>query len=753
MLFLLRIIEKISRHPLLLISSILIAVCLSSVGASKLSGQVDFNDYFAKDDPKFLASKQLGELYRQQDQLWLLLESSKPWTSDELNAAVVMFKQQLLTEVDVTGVYGYTQLLDDSVQFQLQYKTHPRRTSLISSDSKAILLSIELQQPTHANTQPRWLEQRLTQLYKETQEYWQPWQVSSYFTGTQALNWQYAKSLKHDLIWFAPGVLLLFGLMSLLFIRHWQWVAAIVVNSLITLILTVGLAGWLQLTLAAICAFIPVIVMTLSFAYTAHLYFAWQHNLSININVFESLRLSVSSNIAPLTYASLTTSIGFLLLMMSPSPPISSFGLLVAFAVMVNYGLAMSLLLLMVRKAKGQQRTILNFKAVLNWAKCASKYPKGLLSIIIVVSVVCSYSVSQLTINDNPVGYFSNSSAFSQSEQKMTQYFNGINTFKYNVSQTNSEGLNTSINGNTLSFLYAFSRFLRQQPQVNSVQHIGDWVKSAGLTQSQFDHYIKQENTSTILANELSNSRQQTLISLFLVPMSSKQLIEFEKTVAEWLEANLSNDSPNHSFSNIRISDAVSPSLLFAHLSANNARSMLWSFITALILLTFLIAGVKRSWQCGAIALLLNFLPLLWVFGIWQWFGGYISLGGTIVLCMMLGIIVDDTLHLLLKLPDRNQSLSSTELVAEMWLKLERVVPVISFTSLTIFIGFSLGLLSGFMPILQLSLLSGLVMIFAWLCDVFLLPVLYATWLNLALPHSTKLNSTKLNSTLERSDR
>ena len=126
----------------------------------------------------------------------------------------------------------------------------------------------------------------------------------------------------------------------------------------------------------------------------------------------------------------------------------------------------------------------------------------------------------------------------------------------------------------------------------------------------------------------------------------------------------------------------------------------------------------------GFMGLLLNFLPLLWVFALWQLNGGFISLGTAVVLGMMLGVIVDDTLHLMLKLPSE----PSKDSIALMWQGLSKVLPVISFTTLTIALGFSIGLLSDFAPIAQLSLLSCLVVLFAWGFDVLMLPVLYQRW-------------------------
>lgn len=218
------------------------------------------------------------------------------------------------------------------------------------------------------------------------------------------------------------------------------------------------------------------------------------------------------------------------------------------------------------------------------------------------------------------------------------------------------------------------------------------------------------------LQSELNKSKNASLVTLYLVPMTAMELVDFEEKVNLWLANNAGN---------VDVSPPLGSNLLFAHLSIDNANNMLLSFGVALLALAALLSMLKRSLTFGLMGLLLNFLPLLWVFALWQLNGGFISLGTAVVLGMMLGIIVDDTLHLMLKLPGKDVGGSNS---AMMWEALDKVLPVITFTTLTITFGFSIGLMSDFAPISQLSLLSCLVVLFAWGFDVLMLPVLYQRW-------------------------
>ncbi|MEZ9593000.1 RND family transporter [Shewanella sp. 10N.261.52.F9] len=721
-----RLIWKIQQRPIAMFIVIALLVVMSVMGFHRLKLDFDFSDYFSPSEPRFMALQSMSEKFERHDQLWMLLETSADWREDESQQLLIDFIERLEANSDIKSVQGYNQFLQGTAQVEklLSYKTHPRLSSVLSDDGQAVLLRLQLQQQILSNShsanplsqnalsQSQWLDAVLQTIDSDSQRFWQPTAVNVYLNGTHALNWQYAKVLRHDLSWFAPGLLGIIFFMALLFIRQKMWIMALCFNSAVTLTLTLGLAAWCQLTLAAISAFVPVIVVTLGLAYASHLYFAWQAEVRAGNSQDNALKTTVKANLAPLFYSSITTIFGFSLLTLSPSPPIQSFGILVAFAVLCNYLLSLTSLIFFAKYSKAKTSQLLNFHYVIELGKHNAKRPFSVMLGVVLFSVIALISVSKLTLNDDPLSYFSTSNPFTVSSQKMAQYFSGINLQHYVISGQEPK----QIDKVEISFIYKFSRYLKQQPQVVNVQHIGDWIKAAGIGQTRFKQVLADNSSAELgLQSELSPDKHSTLLTLNLEPMTAMELIEFEQGVNRWLRDNAKM---------VNVSPPLGSNLLFAHLSIDNANNMLTSFAVALIALAILLSILKRSLVFGLIGLLLNFLPLLWVFALWQVSGGFISLGAAVVLGMMLGIIVDDTLHLMLKLPDaRNLT------AASMWQSLNKVLPVISFTTLTIALGFSIGLVSEFTPIAQLSLLSCLVVVFAWGFDVLMLPVLYQRWI------------------------
>ena len=115
-----------------------------------------------------------------------------------------------------------------------------------------------------------------------------------------------------------------------------------------------------------------------------------------------------------------------------------------------------------------------------------------------------------------------------------------------------------------------------------------------------------------------------------------------------------------------------------------------------------------------------NALPILFVYSLWAVVNGQIGIGAAVVMGMVLGILLDDTIYLLAAFRHGVQR-SVAQPVS--W-AMERVGPALVITTLTLVAGLSLGVSSGFGPIWSMSLLSVLVIGTALLVDLILLPAL-----------------------------
>jgi hypothetical protein len=121
-----------------------------------------------------------------------------------------------------------------------------------------------------------------------------------------------------------------------------------------------------------------------------------------------------------------------------------------------------------------------------------------------------------------------------------------------------------------------------------------------------------------------------------------------------------------------------------------------------------------RDPRLFAPALAANFIPLAITAGCMAWLAIPVNSINLFVGSVMLGIVVDDTVHLLHARRRR----------ASMDAALDDVGQALWITSLTVGLAFATLAASELVPIRQFGLLSAIAVTVAWLCDVCLLPTL-----------------------------
>ncbi|MGL4473065.1 MAG: efflux RND transporter permease subunit [Shewanella sp.] len=685
----------------------LVLVAIMTPGLANLELNSRYDAYFANDSADFIANSQFERQFERTDSLWLVLQSSFDWRQQL--ALLSSIEEALGQQASVTSVLSVASLLSAENGLQLlPYKAFPRLNSLLSSDGTTCLVEINLNSQA-AN--PRQLNQSITQLSQLVAGLL-PVGSQHYFYGPLALNWQYAQVLKADLLWFAPGLLVLILVCLYWRMRSFVWLTAIITNVFICLYLTLALAGYLSLTLAAISGFVPVVIVTLLLSGSCHLYLGWARHVRLGVAPSEAMHLSVSEHGKPMVWASLTTAVGFALLMLSPSPPIQGFGVMVTFAVLLALALNLSLLLWFSRWARTTSMQAPKLWS-LRWAFRACRQPRFFWSISIVATVMACAGLTQLSVRDDPLSYFSADNPLSQARQVLERQFSGANHvyFQLDTQTKSSYGL---LQPEVVSFTNQFKRFLVSQAQVVSVDTYVDWLKATGISGSRLKRLLDDNpDISHILRRELNAELSKSAITVHLSSTDTSSMLALEASINAWLAQQTLP-------AQLTLSQALGPQMMFARLSRDNGINMLMSFAMSALLLVVLVAWLRRSMPLAILALLMNLLPILWVFGLWGFLGGGISLGSAVAVGIIMGIVVDDSLHLLLKLPAQGAIQRQVMNAA-----LAKITPAITLTSVILVAGFGLGGLSDFGPIRDLSGLSALMIAAAWWADLLLLPHLY----------------------------
>lgn len=735
-----------SKPSIAIFLCILVCGCFA-FGLDGLKLNASYSAYFDPEDPILREHRDLQSRFSVDDNLLIVIDYAgskalEPAVIEHLHAMVSAL-QALDIVVRVSSVLDFGSSdeaeFDDLDQelFSLDnesstsnaipsinvqaVKDDPRGQGLLlSKDSSALILDVTLDLPEKTPA-PKLLQAlAVVRATVDKTIKSSPVTAKARYSGPLALNEAYISVIRHDLKVFLPALVISMMLVLTLIFGSVKLTVIALVIAILSVVSAFGFAGWLGAELAAINAFAPVMIASLSLAGAVHIFNSYFQTLVIGLAPKQALTLAVTENAFPLALTSMTTAGGFLALLYSPSPPIRTIGLIVAIGVLFSWLYIMLLLpaLLGLTNARPVRAKWLTTFIEFVGDKTA-QYPKQILLIVGVLGVVALPFVAQNQINDNVFEYFPSEHQFKRDLNVLNDEFSGINPQIFSVGAPDAHG---AFDRKLLSRLDTFQQWLEQQPEVMKTLSITNFPQvreqlnqSNTKASSSYQELAKVHTPRALGIENLVDEDYQTLaVHAYIAPSDAKSLIDFNRRAMQ----RLKGEFPTHTVS------SGGTSLVFAHLGQRNAASMIYALLVAILVVALICLLILNTWHGVWIGVLCNLLPLVIVYAWWALIDGSISIGGAVVIGMILGIVVDDTVYLLAKFRRAIKHGDPSPDVST----LSDVGPALVVTSVTIVVGLSAGLLSDFSPIKAMSGLSMGVVSVAMLIDLFCLTVILS-WL------------------------
>lgn len=500
---------------------------------------------------------------------------------------------------------------------------------------------------------------------------------------------------------------------------------------LLSIIAAMGIGGHLGFPITPPSASAPTIILTVAIANSVHilitLLFEMHHGKDKRTAINESLRI----NLQPVFLTSITTVIGFLSMNFSDVPPFRDLGNFVAFGVVVSAILSitflpalMSLLPIKVQMVEEGKDTLM-IRLGDFVVRRRSQLLYGMTALVVVLVIF----IPRNQLNDVFVQYFDKTVPFRTATDYTTKHLTGTYTADYSLSAGESGGIS---NPAYLHEVDAFANWWRKQPETMHVNTFTDTMKRLNKNMHGDDpawyrlpdkrnlaaQYLLLYEMSLPygldLNNQISVDKSSTRLTVSLKTLSSKEVLALDKRAHQWLEKN------THIIKNALGSG---PTLMFAHIGQRNIISMLVGTTVALIMISFILIVALRSIKLGLVSMLPNLVPAAMGFGLWGLLVGEVGLALSIVTGMTLGIVVDDTVHFLSKYlrARRENGLSSEDAVRYAFSHVGRAMIT---TSVVLVAGFVVLAFSSFKLNSGMGLLTAIVIVFALMADLFLLPPL-----------------------------
>lgn len=557
-------------------------------------------------------------------------------------------------------------------------------------------------------------------------------EIGFYLTGGLMADITFAEAAKRDVVTLVPVVVLLVA--AMLAIGLWSLTGSLVTLVVVAfaVVISLGLAGWAGVVLNAATAGTPIVIMTLGVADCVHIIATMRQREGGIGQRGEAILESLRINATPVAVTSLTTAIGFLTLNFSESPPLRDFGNIVAVGVVVAYLLSVTFLPAILALLPAEKAPRLDIRqAMPGLAARIIERRRALLVLGPVLVVGLSLGLFKLVIDDDIVRYFDDSFAFRSDTDFVQANLMGLNTIQFSLTAGEEHSVAEP------AFLAAIDRFAewyRNQPGVQHVVVLSQTLKRLNMNMNADDpafyrlpdsrelaaQYLLLYEMSLPFGQDLNNridvARAATRVTVHLEQVSSAQVRALAARGEAWLRENTPGIA----------APATGLSLLYANMSNRNVVSMLWGTAVALVLISAVLLLVLRSVPLGLVSLVPNLVPAVMAFGLWGYLDGEVNLAVSVVGAMTLGIVVDDTVHLLSRYMRGRRELALEPAEAARHAVTAVGTPVLV-TSVALIIGFGALAFSGFAVSALMGKLAAITILLALIADlVFLPPLLIA---------------------------
>ncbi len=565
-----------------------------------------------------------------------------------------------------------------------------------------------------------------------------------YYTGLPHFKAVSARAIVEDLSYLLPLALGLILIVLFFCLRSVRGVMLPALTVIITVIWTLGLMvlGGSRLSLGTLS--LPPMLLVLGVAYSLHVVAEYYELAQPGRPKEEVLLETLRSMNTPVLMTALTTVLGFLSLFTNNIVSIREMGIYSAIGITIAFLLATILipaaLVLMPLPSRHQETYSPELTAALRtFTQFIIQHRTAVIIGGALIAVLAALPIPSIEVGSNFLSLFRASHPVRQATDVMNHALGGSMAFYVTIDGNENDIMKKA---DTLKRIKDLQLYINSLPGVDKTVSFVDYGE-------MFDEGIRSlpPAEGTAPAPSLPNAPFWENPARLDEVM---QLIFFNPTII----ANVVNH-PMYSRSNIlvrtsfthprEIADAVQKIQRFAEehfspemkahptgaliLNTRTASSLISGQIQSLTLtagVIFVIMTVMfLSFRVGIIAMIPNIFPILAFFGLMGASGAMLSIGTSTIASIVLGLAVDDTIHIMSRLSAEARRTSDQR--EALMRALCTVGKPTLYYSLLVFLGFLSFGLSTFVPIQEFGLLSATTVAFGVLAELALLPALLTT--------------------------
>ena len=556
--------------------------------------------------------------------------------------------------------------------------------------------------------------------------------------------------IKSDIIVFGLGVLL-FIIATLWFVfRKLIWIIVPISSCFFSVVIMMGLLGLLGWKVTVISSNFIALMLILTMAMNIHIStrFLQLKNEFPNKDNLEILSVTTGKMFWPILYTVLTTIFAFLSLIFSGIKPIIDFGWMMTFGLITSFIITFTLLPTLLNFAPSKNISIKkegNSKIASFFSQFSQSNSNVVLITTAVVIILSVIGISRLEVENSFINYFNKNTEIYKGMKLIDEELGGTTPLEVILKFPNKEKVKSEeeddfeewedddssndekywftkdkIDKITIIHNYldglpeigkvlSFSSIIDVATQLNNNKPLG--TLEMGVLYSKIPQSIKSE----IIDPYISIKDNEARISLRIIDSQENlRRNDLIKKINYDLKNEFNLDESEYKLAGVLI--------LFNNLLQSLFKSQILTLGLVMIGILAMFIVLFRNIKLALIGVVPNFIAAFFILGIIGLLGIPLDMMTITIAAITIGIAVDNSIHYIYRFKEEFKKIKNYEKTMN---ECHATVGVaILNTSITIVFGFSILVLSKFIPTIYFGLFTGLAMLLAMISVLTLLPSL-----------------------------
>ncbi|MBL1142082.1 MAG: MMPL family transporter [Proteobacteria bacterium] len=555
--------------------------------------------------------------------------------------------------------------------------------------------------------------------------------------GPPRINAELKQSLYEDFTILGPLSAVILVISILLFMRSWLSAIVPLVTSLITIIWTFGMLGWLGIPLNILSAMIPSLIIVIGSTEDTHLMAAFLRGLDENADKesskYEALKYMARHIGLPLVLTVSTTALGFASNLFSNIGLIQHFSIAATFAMLANGIITVLVLPLMLflfgsdkntSLVKDKETSTLPNRLVRLFRHSQDHFPILTLVITAALCVFFIFHASKLYVTNDPLSYFQSDRPLIHDVKRIHEDLAGVKIFFITLESKQEKAFQHPKNIKKLSDI---QNFLDKQGVYDRSISLADHLKFINREFRNIGTEGSLPETRKLVAQYLMFFHRSDLDSYVSHDYSRANIVvrhnvtdshSLNKYIRELEEVMKTVTGPNMK------SYIVSENLMVNHAAETLMIAQVKALVILLTLIFLIMSAMFTSFKGGFIALIPAIIPITLMFGIMGLLEIPLNPGTAMVAVIAIGIAIDGTIHLLARYNELCRR--SSDYVGAVNIAVREEATPLIVSSLSLAFGFGVLIFSNFTIVAQFGALAAATMLFSIFANLLITPIIMA---------------------------